>query len=387
VLLAGALAASTAASAQTGFSGAAPPNGLDAPIERPQSGDRVLALERLQPIARLLAAGAAEPAFDALTQALLADPACVEALVRRAQLRLEEGPFHDPFQALLDARTAALIAPDDPAVIAAEGLSRYLLGDGERSRALLERYVALKPAADAPAASAAANGTLAAVAEALGFLALRRGEVDAAEKHFGESVKLRPNRAWSRYGIALVAGERGDLEAKLAELDEAVLLDGHLLVARHERALALARLGRRDEAAKERRIAELLRQLVDDTSERAELDHARRANCWLELARLLGDSRSWLRRWRELSALHDHATIATEGVALLADGRLAPEIVIETARAQARVGSADAARSTAARLAECRPPLPPELLMRVDQEIERLLKAARPSVSDTGARK
>jgi len=349
---------------------------LDPPIVRPPAGDRVLALERLLPAARLAAAGATDAAFDAIEQALRADPACVEALLQRARLRLEEGSAHDPFQALLDARTAALLEPDAAAVVATEGLARYLLGDGERARALLERHAALPPPAGTPSAVAAANGTRAAVAEALGFLALRRGDVEAAPAWFAESVTLRPNRAWSRYGLALVAGERGDVAAKLAALDEAIRLDGHLLVARHERAQLLARLGRRDEAAKERRIAELLRELVDDTSQRFASDHAGKARRWLELARLLGDTRSWTRRWRELTLLEEHATVVTEGAALLATGVPAPEVVIETARAQARGGDAAGARATAARLAECQPPVPPELVRAIDQELARLLQAA-----------
>lgn len=352
---------------------------LVGPLERPLPGDRVLALERLAPAARLAAAGAVEAAFDVIEQALRADPACAEALVQRARLRLEEGPLHDPFQGLHDARLAAQVAPDDPAVIATEGLARFLLGDSERARPLLERAAASPAPIAPPAAVAADHGTRSAVVEALGFLALRRGEVDVARAQFEASIALRPNRAWSRYGLAMVAGEAGDLTAKLAALDAALALDGHLLVARHERAQVLARLKRSAEAATERRIAELLRELVDDTSARFERDHVGKARRWLELAQLLGDTRSWARRWRELALADDHATVASEGSAQLAAGRVVAEIVIATARAQARLGEGAAARATAARLSECQPPPPPELGKALTAEIERLERAAKPA--------
>ncbi len=348
---------------------ASAPGFADEPLERPVHGDRVLALERLAVAQRLATYGATEQAFEPLKQALAADPACVEALLLHARILLEEGPLHDPLAGLRAARLAALVTPDAPDVLATEGLARFLLGDSGRGRPLLVRCVAL-PVEQLPA------GLRAATLEALAFLELRDGEVDAAAVHMEAAARLRPQRGYTRYGLAQVAGERGDPSTKLAELDAAVRLDPHLLVAWHERAQLLRRQKRDEEAVHSRRMADLLRELQDDTSARFAMDHAGKARRWLEVAQLQDDPRSWIKRWRELSELKEHATVASEGVAWLASHPPQAEVLIDTARAHARQGDAAASRATVARLADCQPAPPRELQAAVAREIEMLLRGA-----------
>lgn len=342
----------------------------DEPLVAPAPGDRVRALELLGGAQRLAAYGAAEQALVPLRQALAADPACVEARLLHARLLLADGPLHDPLAGLREARLAALIAPGTPQPMAAEGLARFLLGDSGRARALLERCEALDEAALAP-------GLRAAVLEALAFLDLRRDDVEAAAPRMEESARLRPQRGFTRYGLAQLAGARGDLAAKLVHLDDAVRLDAQLLVAWHERAQLLRRLRRDEEAARSRKVAELLRELQDDTSARFADDHAGRAARWLELARLADDPRHWLERWRALDQLREHARIGAEGSEWIAAKAPRADVVIATARAYARAGDELAARETAARLPECLPPPPPELAAALAREVEALLRDVR----------
>ncbi|MBL8842449.1 MAG: hypothetical protein JNL90_13095 [Planctomycetes bacterium] len=345
------------------------PGFADPPLERPLAGDRVLALERLAGAERLAQYGAAEQALAPVRAALAADPSCVEARLLHAKLLLEPGPLHDPLAGLREARLAALVAPEQPAVVATEALARFLLGDSLRAEPLLERCAALPE-------GALSAGLRAATLEAHGFLLLRHGALDAAGERMAAAAALRPQRGYTRYGLARVAGERGDLATELAELDAAVRCDPHLLVAWHERAQLLRRAKRVEEADRARRIAELLRELQDDTSERFAQDHAGKARRWLELAKLDDTAQSWLARFAALTAAHDHATVAREGELWLACHPLRGDLVVETARAQARLGEAGAARATLARLAECRPRPPPELEAALARELEALLRAA-----------
>ncbi len=342
----------------------------DEPLDRPAAGDRELATKELAAAQRLDRFGANDAALEQVGKALAADPTLVEARLLRAKLLLDDGPAYEPVAALREARLAALLSPADPAALATEGLARFVLDDSARSRALLERYLALPPDQRKPGLGAAAE-------EALGFLALRRGDLDLAQQRFGAARELRPSRAFTCYGAAMVAGERGDLAAKERGLGEALRLDPHLLVARHERAALLQRSGRADEAVHERQVYEILRRLKDDTSLEFAQDHRGKADLWGDLAQLLnGDSRSRVERLRELALAHDDAAVAAEGSAALKDGLLAPEIAVATARAHARLGQADVARATVAALEKREPGPPKELIAALRAEVERLLAAA-----------
>lgn len=353
---------------------AAPPASIlpfgDEPLERPAGGDRELATKELTAAQRLDRFGANDAALAQVGKALAADPTLVEARLLRAKLLLDDGPAYEPVAALRESRLALLLDPGDPAALATEGLARFVLDDSMRARALLERYLALPPEQWKPGLRAAAE-------EALGFLALRRGDVDEAERRLDAAHEQRPTRAFACYGVAMVAGERGDLAGKERWLGEALRLDPHLLVARHERAALLQRSGRAEEAAHERQVYEILRRLKDDTSLEFAQDHRGKADLWGDLARLLnGDSKSRTERLRELAFAHDDAAVAAEGSAALKDGLLAPEVAVETARAQARLGQADLARATVAALEKREPGPPKELIAALRAEVERLLAAA-----------
>ncbi len=353
----------------------APP--ADEPLARPESGDRVLALELLAKVQRLEAYGATEEALRASEKALEADPSCIEARLLRAKLFIGDGDLHDPFAGLREARLAALVQPDDPAVIATEGLARFVLCDSARAQPLLERYCALP-------IDPAKQPFRAAALEALGFMAMWRRALDDASRLMDESHRLRPNRAYTCYGLAMIAGEHGDTAAKGRWLDDAVRLDPQLLIARHERFTWLERSHRTEDAAREKQLFELLRQLQDNTSKQFANDHAGKARLFGELAALLPDDpRSRVSRWRELGKLQQWSLVADEGAAALAGGLLAPEVVIETARAQARIGRMEAARASAALLTRTTPPAPPELVNALSAEIERLGKRVAPAAGSS----
>jgi Flp pilus assembly protein TadD len=356
----------------------------DAPLTPPRHGDG----KQVEQAARFCAranqldqGGAAGAALAAVNQALAADPACLAALLLRAKLEMREGELYDPVDALVDARLAALLAPDDPDVVATEGFARHMNGDATRARALLERWLALPPQPGRTKLRASAE-------EALGFIALRHGDPDGAERHFEAGLKLNPGRATICYGLAMVSDARGDPAGKEHWLDESLQRDPHSLTTRNARLALLVRQQKRVAAEQEKKILALLRQLKDDTSEAFAQDHAGKAALWGELsAALPGDVRSRLFRLRELLLAGDAATAASEGAALIAAGRVDAEAVMETASALAQLGRGDEARRTLAALDQCDPPLPPEARLAANQEIERQIaavaaKSAAPKSAD-----
>jgi tetratricopeptide (TPR) repeat protein len=85
------------------------------------------------------------------------------------------------------------------------------------------------------------------------------GDVAAAKRHFDRALALAPTSALAHQELAEAAGRRGDWAAALTLLDRAITLDPFDLSVRHSRGLALARLGRLDEARTEQAAAARLR--------------------------------------------------------------------------------------------------------------------------------
>jgi Flp pilus assembly protein TadD len=358
--------------------GAAPPAGGAAPAEPavetplvvPRPGDAARAEKLVARARELESAGSAGAALDGASAALAADPACVAALLLRAKIRMREGDLYDPTGALVDARLALLLAPEDPDAIASEGFARHMNGDAARARALLERYLALPPQPGRSRMRAAAD-------EALGFIALRHDRLDAAQKHFESAQKTNPGRGTVCYGLALVCDARGDLAGKEHWLDESLKRDPHSLPARNARLALLVRQKKGVEAEREKRVLELLRSLKDDSSDAFARDHAAKAKLWGELAEALpGDVRSRIARLRELTLAGDAATAANEGATLIRSGPVEGEAVMLTASAFARLGKADEARLAVAAFERCEPPLTNQERTAARDEIERQIAAA-----------
>jgi Flp pilus assembly protein TadD len=92
---------------------------------------------------------------------------------------------------------------------------------------------------------------------------LELGDVEAATQHFHQVIEFDPKNAEPYKELAGSAVRRGELAASLALFDRAVALDPYDVAVRHGRGLALARLGRTDEARAERAAAVRLRADLD----------------------------------------------------------------------------------------------------------------------------
>ena len=343
---------------------------METPLVVPRPGDAAKAEKLVARARELESAGAAGAALDGVSAALSADPACVAALLLRAKIRMREGELYDPTGALVDARLAARLAPDDADALASEGFARHMNGDAARARALLERYLALPP-------QPGRNRMRAAAEEALGFIALRHDRLDAAQKHFEAAQKGNPGRAAVCYGLAQLCDARGDLAGKEHWLDESLKRDPHSLAARNARLALLVRQKKGVEADHEKRVLELLRRLKDDSSDAFAKDHAAKAKLWGELAAALpGDARSRIARLRELTLAGETATAAAEGATLIQSGAVDGEAVMLTASAFARLGKPDEARLAVAAFERCDPPLTKEERTAARDEIERQIAAA-----------
>ncbi len=93
-----------------------------------------------------------------------------------------------------------------------------------------------------------------------GLVALDRGDSDAATRHLDRALALAPAAAAALSARAWVALSRGEPAEALALLDRAVRSDPFDVEVRHRRGLALARLGRADEARSEQEEAARLRE-------------------------------------------------------------------------------------------------------------------------------
>ncbi len=100
--------------------------------------------------------------------------------------------------------------------------------------------------------------------------ALERGDEAAGARRLARALEVDPRNAQARRELAELTLRRGDAAGALALFDRAVESDPNDLQIRYDRSLALARLGRTDEANAEREVVARLR------AEGAEFEQIRR---------------------------------------------------------------------------------------------------------------
>ncbi len=110
-----------------------------------------------------------------------------------------------------------------------------------------ERYLTLRP--DDPA------GHLGA-----GQNARELGDDTTAAREFERTIALDPKNATVHKELATLATTRGDDQEALAHLDQAMAIDPFDVTSRYSRSLLLARLGRAEEAERERAAVKRLRE-------------------------------------------------------------------------------------------------------------------------------
>lgn len=242
-------------------------------VTRPVPGDAARAAALVPQAVQALERRDLARALELADRALALDPAHAPARLLRVRALILDGPTMDLDRALVDVRTLRLDAPDDPALIADEGLLRFRLGQPEAARPLLERALALPFAAGDESVHAAA-------AETLGWLELQQARVDVATRRFEEAHRLAPASATPCLGLAEAAAARKDRDGEERWLREAVAHEPERLSARHALHQFLARNGRVEEAAREKELVEALRQLEDDSSLAFAEDHAQKARLW-----------------------------------------------------------------------------------------------------------
>src|SRR5262245_50980615 len=157
-------------------------------VARPRPGDAAKAAPLVPQAMQALERRDLVRALALAEQALALDPACAPARLVRVRVLREEAPTMDLDRALVDVRTLRLDAPDEPALIANEGLLRFHLGQHEAARPLLERALSLPFLAGEESGHASA-------AEALGRIELAQRRVDAAARLFEKAHALAPKSA------------------------------------------------------------------------------------------------------------------------------------------------------------------------------------------------
>ncbi|QDV36536.1 tetratricopeptide repeat protein [Tautonia plasticadhaerens] len=101
----------------------------------------------------------------------------------------------------------------------------------------------------------------------LGLIAAEQGDDDEAADHLRKAAGLDPDDPQVLAELAAVALRRGDLEGALASLDEAIRRCPQDFELLYRRGLVLDRLGRPDQAARDRVLADRLRADQDRIKE------------------------------------------------------------------------------------------------------------------------
>ncbi len=315
---------------------------LDAPLAPPRSGDAAAARAlHQQGLAALQRDDVVEAArlFEA---ALVADPACLPALLDHGFLLLE-GHGRGSFGAAVQQfRLARLVDPHDPMAACGEGIARRELGDLARAEALLREALAAPQVRAEPGRGTLAVAALAAIAASNG----KRGE---ALEGYAKALAVAGLPPGTRANFLLSRGEllleASDFSAAEAAVAEALTLDpeeprAHLLAAQ-----LATRDGDVDRAARERRRHELLRALKDHTSQRHRVDVERTLALRRELVVAWPEYLGGLERLARL--LLDQAQFheALERIRALAAAAAAPSVVLPLeARACAGLGDLPASK-------------------------------------------
>jgi tetratricopeptide (TPR) repeat protein len=302
---------------------------LDAPIERPQAGDRARALTLVETAHEQLLTGKPDEARATLEAAVAADPSSAGARVELGFVLLDALDEKHYGAALEQFRAARAIAPQNPLATCGEGIAREGLGDLDRAEPILRGALAADAVKRDPLRFFAASAALARI-EAV------RGRTDDAVRRFREAGGMAGPTArqradcFARAAEALAQAARpADAEA---ELRRAFRLDPENLRGHYLRSQLLAKRGAAPEAAAEARIHEILRALADHTAKRYRLDGERRValrrdlvEAWpeyvrarYELVRELLDEGRYAEAVTEIGALHERDAPNAESRALLA---------------------------------------------------------------------
>jgi tetratricopeptide (TPR) repeat protein len=150
--------------------------------------------------------------------------------------------FDEALAAYDEAASAAPASPDGPRE---GGMRAARWGEVEAARPRLEE--AVKRGAHDPETW-----------HTLGLVRLRAHDLDGAEQAYRAGLKEDPDAVDNLLGLATVAWVRGDAKAALAAYDAILARRPRAADASLGRAYALAKLGRKDEAAKELDHAEEL---------------------------------------------------------------------------------------------------------------------------------
>jgi predicted Zn-dependent protease len=188
----------------------------------------------------LLAAGDSAGAASAFARALELDPRSAAALAGGARIARQEG---HAAEAVARFDRAATEAKDDPRYPYEAALTLLATGDTAGARERLERLLREHPefglaANDLAwllasegreldralrlAERAARSDDRAEVLDTLGFVQLRRGDVDAAVASLSKAIERRPSYATAQYHLGLALVQKGDKDGARSALRAAL---------------------------------------------------------------------------------------------------------------------------------------------------------------------
>ena len=339
-----------------------------AAVPAPPSGDPVKAAPFVAQ------AKLAARAFDrsgtrrALDGALAADPACPEALELLGWYFLDVSPDQDAGAALLCFQQLTALGVTGGTVSGGEGVARMLAGDSVGARAPLEKALA-------DPALVALPGRHAKVVTALARLEVEAGRPALAEPLFRKGLEVEPIELWKAetYAqlaeICIASGRAPEAEQLL---HEALARNPEHLKSRYVWSRLLRKLGRNEEAEKQARIHELLRQIVDPVGARAiaDIDHRVSARAGLVEADP-GNEMFFGAYVRVLLEAKKYAEAEHAVAERTKGGKPTAEHAFLLARARAGRGDVDGADKARVAMRQIDPNVPPQMDRAIAEEYRR----------------
>ncbi len=336
---------------------------VDESVNRPVSGDTEQANRLFELAITREKMGRRAEARQFYEQSLEADPAHLPTLISFGYFLLQNVEHLNQGRALRLFRQARLLDENDVRSLCGEAISRQTLADNEKAAPLLKACLA-RP--DLPTPSPPRS--LAELSYA--NLLFEAGNVDEADQHYQRALAGASARHSARYcvdyGTFCIAQGRNEQAEQL--MREAIRRNPTHVSAHYHLYRLLHVRGAEEEATKERRIHEILRQMSDHTSRFYNDDVDRNLRLRRELVEAYPEyERARFDLVRECLDRRRYPDALTELAAMVGEGGTAEAFYL-LARTYAGLGQIEEANKAATTMRKLNPKVPEAVLDDILEE-------------------
>lgn len=333
---------------------AAPPPSGSETLPLPTPGDSAEAARLLQEAQQLRSRpGNKDLARDLYQRSWQADPTFLPTLLEYGLFLLETPEFMNHGRALELFNTARRLDPNQPLAICGAGLAW----------AGMDNFEAAEPALRESLERQTIPAPLRALTEtSLARILFATGRPEEARGHFQAALQLQPGRAAFHVEYGLFLKAEGQRDAAEEAMRAALRCNPTEVTAHYQLYQLLLQRGAADEAARERRIHEILRHFVDHASNLYQQDSEKILTLRRELVEVYPEyERARLILIRELLQWQRHAEAEQELQIQIEQKGATAETHFLLARSQAGQGRLDAAFAALQAMRAADPKVPPQL--------------------------